>query len=111
MQSREKLFSAREEWPEVRAVGGWWPRSNNPEIDLVGADTRPANQIAFVGTVKWRTDKPLSERDRHQLARDSTAVPGADPRTDMVGVCPAGAEPEAAFTKVWTADDLLDAWR
>ncbi|MER6970068.1 ATP-binding protein [Nocardioides sp. NPDC000445] len=109
---RDAVFRlSREEWPEVRAVGGWWPRSNNPEIDLVGADTRPAHQIAFVGTVKWRTDKPLSERDRHQLARDSTAVPGADPRTDMVGVCPAGAEPEAAFTKVWTADDLLDAWR
>ena len=28
-------------WPEVRAVGGWWPRTNVPEIDLVGANARP----------------------------------------------------------------------
>ncbi|MFJ9391518.1 ATP-binding protein [Nocardioides sp. NPDC101246] len=109
---RDAVFRlGREDWPDVRAVGGWWPRSNNPEIDLVGANTRPAHQIAFVGTVKWRSDKPLSERDLHQLAQDSAAVPGADPLTDLVGVCPAGAEPGAAFAKVWTADDLLSAWR
>jgi hypothetical protein len=32
------------------AVGGYWTRTNDPEIDLVGADREPvAHRITFVG--------------------------------------------------------------
>lgn len=97
-------------WPDVRTVGGWWPRTNRPEIDLVGADDRPAREIAFVGTVKWRASAPLTAADVTSLATDATAVPGVTAATSLVGVCPAGAEPDPRLARVWTADDLLTAW-
>jgi hypothetical protein len=28
-------------WPEATAVGGWWNRAFDPEIDLIGADRAP----------------------------------------------------------------------
>lgn len=28
------------DWPEAIAVGGWWNHAFQPEIDLVGADSR-----------------------------------------------------------------------
>jgi hypothetical protein len=37
----------------AEAVGGWWNRQFDPEIDLVGADRSPvASRICFVGSVK-----------------------------------------------------------
>jgi hypothetical protein len=99
-----------ERWPEVRQVGGWWPRSNTPEIDLVGADRRPATQIAFVGTIRWRTVTPLTQREISQLAHDATYVPGVGAGTPLAAVCPAGAESTDRLSHVWTADDLLQAW-
>jgi Archaea bacterial proteins of unknown function len=40
---RESLMrlTPDEQWPDTEAVGGWWNRQNNPEIDLVGADRAP----------------------------------------------------------------------
>lgn len=97
-------------WPEARAVGAWWPRNNNPEIDLIGADDRPAGNIYFVGTIKWRTDKPLTSREAAQLVTDAASVPGAPPDVATVGVCPGGMADGALLDIVWTADDLLQAW-
>lgn len=53
---RESLLRLmpNDEWPETEAIGGWWNRQNNPEIDLIGADREPvARQVSFVGSVKW----------------------------------------------------------
>lgn len=97
-------------WPEAKAVGAWWPRNNNPEIDLFGADDRPAGNIYFVGTIKWRTDKPLTSREAAQLVTDAASVPGAPPAVATVGVCPGGMADGAPLDIVWTADDLLQAW-
>ena len=97
-------------WPRAKAVGNWWPRNNNPEIDLVGADDRPAGNIYFVGTIKWRTDKPITSREAAQLVTDAASVPGAPPDVAAVGVCPGGMADGAPLDIVWTADDLLQAW-
>lgn len=97
-------------WADVREVGGWWPRTNTPEIDLVGADARPARRVAFVGTTKWRTDRPVSRREIAKLVADARAVPGVTPDTPLVAVCPAGVEAGADLAASWTADDLLQAW-
>jgi hypothetical protein len=37
-------------------IGGYWTRSNDVEIDIVGADRGPvAKQLLFLGSVKgWR---------------------------------------------------------
>ncbi|WP_262703540.1 MULTISPECIES: ATP-binding protein [Streptomyces] len=39
------------EWSETEAIGGWWNRKNNPEIDLIGTDREPtARRVHFVGS-------------------------------------------------------------
>ncbi len=97
-------------WPEVRAVGGWWPRTNVPEIDLVGANARPADRYAFVGTIKWRPDGKVTAAELTTLATDATKIPGIGSGTALVAVCPAGAVADDRLAQVWTADDLLQAW-
>jgi uncharacterized protein len=97
-------------WPDVGSVGGWWPRSNNPEVDLVGADRAPgARRLGFAGSIKWRTGRPFSESDASALARDAAAVPGAAAGLPLVAVCPAGAQ-APGLAQTWTAEDLLQAW-
>ena len=90
-------------------VGGWWPRSGSPAVDLVVADARPAGRVGAVGRVAWRTDRPLGPDDVDALARDAVAVPGVGAGTPLAGVCPAGAE-DPRLARVWTAEDLLAAW-
>lgn len=95
-------------WAGVREVGGWWPRTNVPEIDLVGADRRPAREVAFVGTIKWRS-APLTPHDVDQLAAAALSVPGVGVGTPLVGVCPGGGS-DPRLAHVWDAGDLLTAW-
>lgn len=97
-------------WAHVSAIGGWWPRTNNPEIDLVGADHRPARELAFVGTIKWRR-APVTSADVRKLAADAASIPGHQPDTPLVAVCPGGAADGAGLERAWSATDLLDAWR
>lgn len=99
-----------ERWTGAVQIGGWWPRNNTPEIDLVAADSRPARTIAFVGGVKWRAKSPFSRREVTALAADAIKVPGVDAATPLVAVCPAGVQDDPRITQMWTADDLLDAW-
>src|SRR5690606_26304070 len=41
-------------WKEVSAVGGWWNRAFDPDIDLIGADRAPvAGRVFFAGSIKW----------------------------------------------------------
>ncbi|MGK5447009.1 DUF234 domain-containing protein, partial [Streptomyces radiopugnans] len=64
------------DWPETEAVGGWWNRRNNPEIDLVGADREPvAGRVHFAGSVKWLDNQPFGRREYDALARDVLSVP------------------------------------
>ncbi len=63
----------------AEAVGGWWPRSNNPEVDLVGVS--PADypkRVPFIGSVKWQDTVPFDPRDLASLALARTQVPGAE---------------------------------
>jgi uncharacterized protein len=67
-------------WPEAIAVGGWWNRAFQPEIDLVGADQAPvAREIYYAGSVKW-LDRPFDDHDLAALQRDAIAIPGFEPR-------------------------------
>lgn len=76
----------------------------------MGADARPAGVVSFIGTVKWLPDAPITSAEVATLAQQSTAVPGVGASTALVGVCPAGAHPGTALRRVWTVDDLLEAW-
>ena len=52
--------------PAAPAIGAYWTRTNDVEIDIVGADRAPiAKELLFVGSVKWLENSPF---DRHDLA-------------------------------------------
>ncbi|MDR0592954.1 MAG: hypothetical protein LBG60_06805 [Bifidobacteriaceae bacterium] len=100
------------EWPGVGAVGSWWNRRNNPEIDLVGADKQPvAGSVAMVGSIKWREEGLFDARDFAALARGAVEVPGAATATPLVAVTRAGVEAGLPLARTWTPAELVAAWR
>jgi uncharacterized protein len=98
-----------EAWPRVREVGGWWPRTNNPEVDLVGADRSPAREIGFVGSVTWHERAPFDRRALTALARDAVAVPGADEETPLIAVSRSGFTVDGLASS-YGPEDLMEAW-
>ncbi len=101
-----------ERWPQTEAVGGWWNRQNNPELDLVGADREPvASAVHFVGSIKWLESQQFSGRDYQAMARDVLAVPGTDLDTPLVAVSRCGVEDGLPLAAQWGPDDLVRAWQ
>ena len=100
-------------WPEASAVGAWWNRAFDPEIDLVGADRGPAaRKLWYVGSVKW-LDHPFGSRDLAALQRSAPQVPGFDPaQTALIGVSWAGFTDSAATDLAlgWQPEDIVGAF-
>ncbi len=97
-------------WPDTARIGGWWPRTNTPEIDIVGADGQPARHISFVGAIKWREADAITRGEIADLAGKATAVPGVTAATPLVAVT-GRVRPEGTdLASCWTAEDLLNAW-
>ena len=108
-------LAGRLPWEGVEAVGGWWNRAFNPEIDLVGADRAPvAGSVFFTGSVKWLRGA-FDRRDMADLERSAPAMPGFDPEaTGMVVVSRSGVDSRVdrdRFDLAWGPEDLLEAWR
>ncbi|MFD8247413.1 ATP-binding protein [Nocardia sp. NPDC059691] len=98
-------------WPDTEAVGGWWNRQNNPEIDLIGADREPvARAVHFVGSIKWLEDRPFDRHDYDSLARSLSAVPGTDHGTALVAVSRSGVAKNLPLALHWGPEDLVRAW-
>ncbi|MFC4335610.1 ATP-binding protein [Salininema proteolyticum] len=113
---REALTLAADQgrlpWDGVRAVGGWWNRRFDPEVDLIGADDAPiAGDVSFAGTVKWLA-RPMQAKEVGELRRATAVVPGAE-GSDLVGVSLTGFSDEAreSLTLAWGPDDVVDAFR
>jgi hypothetical protein len=71
----------------AEAVGSYWTRSGDFQVDLVGAGREPvARQVHFVGSVKWRDNRPFSQADLAELLVHRSAVPGARESTPLVAV-------------------------
>lgn len=78
--------------PDTGAVGGYWTRTSDPEIDLVGADREPiAKQITFVGSIKWHENRPFDVHDLGRLAQHRDRMPGTDAQTPLLIVSRTGA--------------------
>ncbi|MBD0837690.1 ATP-binding protein [Streptomyces sp. TRM68416] len=111
---RESLLRLlpNDEWPDTEAVGGWWNRQNNPELDLVGTDREPvAGAVHFVGSIKWLESQPFGRREYDTLVRDALAVPGTGPGTPLVAVSRAGVVEGLPLAAHWGPEDLVEAWR
>ena len=112
---REALILAAADlpWPEAIAVGGWWNRAFDPEIDLIGADRAPvATKLWYAGSVKW-LDHPFGSRDLAALQRGAAQVPGFDPEgTALIGVSCAGFVDAAATNLAlrWLPADVVAAF-
>ncbi|MCO6006567.1 ATP-binding protein [Actinoallomurus purpureus] len=102
-------------WPDVEAVGGWWNRRFDPEIDLIGADRAPvADTISFAGSIKWLA----SGFDGHDLVsvrRAVAQVPGYDPaRTGLVVASLSGLGEDVddrSIDLLWGPEDVVGSWR
>lgn len=94
----------------TETVGGYWTRTNDPEIDLVGADRAPiARRVTLVGSVKWLENKPFDARDHARLIVHRTRLPGADERTPLLAVARSGCAVQDL--DVLGPDELLQAWQ
>ncbi len=101
-------------WDKVEAVGGWWNRQFDPELDLVGADRAPtAQHIAFVGSVKWLAT-PFDRHDLADLLRAAPQVPGFTPgSTGLVVASQTGVASDVdrgGIDLVWGPEEVIAVW-
>jgi hypothetical protein len=108
---RETLWRLTDQHlPEgTRAVGGYWTRTNDPEIDIVGADRSPvATRITVVGSIKWHEQSAFDTRDLARLAHHRERLPGADPEIPLLAVSRTGSSVHGI--PCLTPSELIAAW-
>jgi hypothetical protein len=72
-------------------VGGYWTRTNNPEIDLVVGDRAPvAKRVLALGSIKWLENAPSDRHDLGELHAHRTRLPGAVVDTPLIAVARSG---------------------
>jgi hypothetical protein len=106
--SLERLLPDRR-FGDARYVGGYWTRTNVPEVDLVGAPDPEPRAVSFVGSIKWRESASFTRRDTANLIEQRGHVPGADGAL-LVGVSRRGFAEDAGLDVRLLPDDLLGAW-
>jgi len=108
----ERMLPNEDRFGPARHIGAYWNRTGSVEVDLVGGD-RPsiAKRIGFVGSIKWRAERPFSRADSIALAETRSQVPGAGKTTPLIGVSSSGFEEDAPLDVRLEPDDLVAAWR
>ena len=96
---------------DTAVVGGYWTRTNDPEIDLGGAEREPvARRVTFVGSITWRERRPFDGHDLGRLLTHRDRLPGADDTTPLLAVARAGVA--TGLDVPWVGpEDLLAAYR
>jgi uncharacterized protein len=98
-----------EQLPAAPVVGGYWTRTNEVEIDLVGAGRSPvATSLIFVGSIKWHDRTAFDRHDEAILMRQRAQLTG-DP-VPVVAVSRSGIDSPAVDAR-YGPDDLIKAWR
>lgn len=104
---RLALSFAGEETPGI--VGGYWTRTNDPEIDIVVADRAPiAKAIRAVGSIKWLESSPFDQHDLARLLLHREQLPGATLATPLLAVARSGCDVPGVHHV--GPEDLIDAW-
>lgn len=94
--------------PAARAIGAYWTRSNNVEIDIVGADRQPvAKELLFLGSIKWLERSPFDGHDLAALQKHRAAV--TDEPIPLIAVSRTGFR-GGGLAAGYGPDDLLRAW-
>ncbi|MBC6461834.1 ATP-binding protein, partial [Actinomadura sp. HBU206391] len=108
---REALRRLPDTLPEgTGAVGGYWTRTNDPEIDIVGADRAPiAKKITCLGSIKWLENRAFDGHDLARLIVHRAKMPGAGESTPLLAVARSGVT--AGGVQALGPDELLTAWR
>ncbi|MFC4057920.1 ATP-binding protein [Planomonospora corallina] len=92
------------------AIGGYWTRTDAPEIDLVGTDREPVGErVTLAGSVVWREGRPFDRRDLDALIVRRSRMPGTGPGTPLLAVSRSGSA--TAEVTLVTPEDLVAAWR
>ncbi|GAA1953335.1 ATP-binding protein [Catenulispora subtropica] len=95
--------------PAAPAVGGYWTRSNDVEIDIVGADREPiAQRLLFLGSIKWLEASPLDQHDLIALHKQRDRLTGEP--VPLIGVSRSGVT-AAGLDAAFGPADLLEPWR
>jgi AAA+ ATPase superfamily predicted ATPase len=94
--------------PFAEVIGGYWTRSNQVEIDVVGADRSPvASRLLFVGSVKWQDNSRFDRHDGAALMRQRAQL--TDDPIPVVAVSRNGFD-RAMVDARYGPDDLIRAW-
>ncbi|MGH3311569.1 MAG: ATP-binding protein [Streptomyces sp.] len=94
--------------PAAPAIGGYWTRTNDVEIDIVGADRAPiAKELLFVGSVKWLKNSPFDRHDLADLHRHRAALT-PDP-VPVVAVSRSGTDC-TGLDAAYGPEELRTAW-
>jgi AAA+ ATPase superfamily predicted ATPase len=109
---REALLRISPElgYPEVAAVGGWWNRQHNPEIDIVAKSNAKTAAISYAGSIKWHETCGFGRREYADLVRDIRYVPGASDQTPLLAVTRMGTADDAVPIRCLGPGDILGAW-
>lgn len=94
---------------DARYVGGYWTRSNVPEVDLVAAPSEKPKRVSFVGSIKWHDNTAFDDNDMRELSSLAPQVPGVDSSTLLVGVARSSIKAKGLNVGLLPAD-LLAAW-
>jgi AAA+ ATPase superfamily predicted ATPase len=108
---RESLRRLPDALPGGTAVvGAYWTRTNDPEIDIVGADREPvAKRITCVGSIKWLENRPFDAHDLARLIVHRNRLPGSEDATSLIAVSRSGTATDGVIP--YGPDDLLAAWQ
>ncbi|MGI5285326.1 ATP-binding protein [Nonomuraea polychroma] len=95
--------------PAAPAIGSYWTRSNDIEIDLVGADRQPvAKRLLFLGSVKWLENSAFDNHDLAALHKHRAAI--TDDPVPLVAVSRSGVKC-SGLQAAFGPEELLSAWR
>ena len=94
--------------PAAPAIGGYWTRTNDVEIDLVGADRAPvAERLLFAGSIKWLDRSAFDAHDLTALHRQRAAL--TDEPLPLVTVSRSGVSC-SGLDATYGPAELLAAW-
>ncbi len=98
--------------PGATFVGSYWTRTNDPEVDVIGADKgRSPATIAFAGSIKWRDRAMFESADLEHLIATAARVPGVDPSTPLIAISRTGIGASARKLRAgFGPSDLLEGY-